>query len=416
MKRVAYYLRTAGFGGVEVYLLALLRALDRSQFDPCIYFQCLDPVADERMRQELAALRVPIHELDEDGLPLKSGTRRKWSVPLVVTLWKRPLLLVAPLATRRAWYYWKQIRMTASAFRAARLDLIHFLHGCYPLLEIPVLASWLAGIRIRLSDVHSEPQAIASKPLLKRSLAFGAAHTATHVRVLGGRFGQQLHEQYGLANTRVRVIESGLDPAPWTAVSDEDVAAVRRELGVPAGARLVMTVARLSPEKGQAVLIEAAAQLRDRHADVHYVLVGEGATRAVLEGIVAARGLQDRVHFVGFRRDVPAMVAAADVIVIPSLVEGLPWALLEAMAAGKPVVATEVGGVSEALVDGEMGRVVPLGNVAAMTQALDDLLSASPDVLARMGQRARQRVLTRYSRERMLNAIFALYQVTEQHA
>lgn len=170
--------------------------------------------------------------------------------------------------------------------------------------------------------------------------------------------------------------------------------------------RIVGNVARLAEQKGQRDLIAAAPQVLERHPDVRFVVAGDGELRGELEAL--ARPLGDRFVFLGARDDVPDLLASFEVFAYPSRFEGLCLAVIEAQAAGVPVVATPVGGIPENVVDGETGLLVPQRDVHALAQAIVRLLDDS--VLARSSaERAKQRVLERYSRERMIERTLALY-------
>lgn len=174
---------------------------------------------------------------------------------------------------------------------------------------------------------------------------------------------------------------------------------VRREFGIGSGKLLVVN-SRLHPAKGHRYLFEAMAELAGRW-DVRLVVIGNGAHRAVLEDLVARLGLQRVVVFAGFRTDVFDVLQGADVAVLPSLLEGLPNNLLEAMACGRPVVATAVDGVPEAVVDGSSGLLVPPANSAAIARAIATILS-DESLARRLGQAARERARRLFSLDAML--------------
>jgi glycosyltransferase involved in cell wall biosynthesis len=136
--------------------------------------------------------------------------------------------------------------------------------------------------------------------------------------------------------------------------------------------------------------------------------VGDGERRAALEALAAELGLADRAHFLGWRRDLPAVYADLDVVCLTSLNEGSPVALIEAMAAGRPVVATAVGGVPEVVQDGVSGLLVPPRDPAALAAAIAGLL-AEPARAAALGRAARAAVYPRYSSQRLVRDIEALY-------
>ncbi|MFN2468621.1 MAG: glycosyltransferase [Gaiellaceae bacterium] len=171
---------------------------------------------------------------------------------------------------------------------------------------------------------------------------------------------------------------------------------------------LVGNVARLAEQKGQRYLLEAAARVVGRRPDVRFVLVGEGELRPALETQARSLGLGDRVLFAGARDDVPDLLASFDVFAFPSLFEGLCVAVIEAQAAGVPVVATPVGGIRETVVDGETGILVPPRDAEALAAAILRLLER-PEEGRRLAAEARRRVRERFSEERMVEETLALY-------
>jgi glycosyltransferase involved in cell wall biosynthesis len=178
-------------------------------------------------------------------------------------------------------------------------------------------------------------------------------------------------------------------------------------IGVPPDATIVGCVARLSPQKGIAHLIEATPAILRELPDAHVVLVGEGPLRAELTARVANLGLAGRIHFAGNQKDVPAWLAAMDVFVLPSLFEGLPLSILEAMAAGLPVIATAVDGTPEAVDDGVTGRLIPPEDPAAIAAAVVDVLK-TPGLAARYGAAGRARAQL-FSESALIDRLAAVY-------
>lgn len=197
----------------------------------------------------------------------------------------------------------------------------------------------------------------------------------------------------GAAPERIRVIPGGVDPALYAAVPQPP-------------ASVVGALGRLEREKGFDVLLEALALLP---GEVRLVLGGAGFQRDALAAQAAALGLQDRVRMTGFVSDVPAFLGEAGIFVLPSRSEGLGLVLLEAMAAGRPVVASRVGGIPEVVVDEETGLLVPPEDPRALAAALERLL-ADPALARRMGEAGRQRVAALFSARRMAEQTAALYE------
>jgi glycosyltransferase involved in cell wall biosynthesis len=173
--------------------------------------------------------------------------------------------------------------------------------------------------------------------------------------------------------------------------------------------RIVGNVARLAEQKGHRELIAAAPIVLEQHPDVRFVVAGDGELREELEEL--ARPFGDRFELLGERDDVPDLLASFDVFAFPSRFEGLCLAVIEAQAAGVPVVATPVGGIRETVVDGDTGRLVPLRDVDALAAAIVDVLD-EPEAAHRMAETARARVLERFAVERMVAETLALYGIS----
>jgi glycosyltransferase involved in cell wall biosynthesis len=162
---------------------------------------------------------------------------------------------------------------------------------------------------------------------------------------------------------RLRVVHSCVDPARFAGARS---GAFRRELGVPDGVPLVGNVSALSASKDHLTWLEVAALLTAQGVDARYVIVGEGEERARIEARIAERGLRDRVFLAGFRRDVPVVMADLDLFLFTSRVEGLGTTLLDAFAAGVPVVATRAGGIPEVVRDGDTGFLAEPGDAPTL--------------------------------------------------
>ena len=177
--------------------------------------------------------------------------------------------------------------------------------------------------------------------------------------------------------------------------------------GLPDRAFLIGSVGRLEPVKGHVYLLEAFVSLASRFPLLYLALVGEGELAHALRAFAQRSGLSDRVFFLGWREDTPSLLAAFDLFVHPSLNEGMGRALVEAMAAGLPIVACRAGGIAEVLAEGEAGLLVEAGTAPALAQGIETLLR-DPALRARLGSAARERA-RRYSVEAMLEKIEALY-------
>ncbi|MEO8509639.1 MAG: glycosyltransferase [Chloroflexota bacterium] len=189
-------------------------------------------------------------------------------------------------------------------------------------------------------------------------------------------------------------IPNGIDTDRYGA--SVDVTDVRRRIGVPVEGPMLTVVAKLMEQKGHRILLEALPSVLERHPDLQIVFAGEGPLRDEILALVEAIGIASHVHLVGNRPDVADLLAASDLFVLPSLWEGLPMALLEAMAARLPVVATSVSGSRDVIVDGESGRLVPPGDPARLVAAIIEILG-DPARAQRLGTAARKRVEAEFS-------------------
>lgn len=204
---------------------------------------------------------------------------------------------------------------------------------------------------------------------------------------------------------RIHLVPNGMSGVE---VSPEAVAAVRREFGIGLDTPLIVCVARLEREKDILTLLRALPEVQASVPDVRLLVAGEGAERASLEAAVQELGIADAVQFAGFREDARAIIAAADVFVLPSLEEPFGLVLLEAMALRRPVVATAVGGPLEIVVDGVTGRLVPPAQPAGLASALRELLT-DPEGRQKMGALGYERYLENYTAQRMAEGTLKVY-------
>lgn len=186
---------------------------------------------------------------------------------------------------------------------------------------------------------------------------------------------------------RLTVVHCGIDPAKFP--TSEPV-----EPGAP---RLV-SIGRFSEQKGQLVLIEAMARIVEAHPKAHLALAGDGEMRPQIEAAIKAHGLSDNITLTGWlsEEEVRQELTRAQALVMPSFAEGLPMVIMEAMAAGRPVISTYIAGIPELVQPGKTGWLVPAGDVGALAKAVDDLAACDAETLTRMGKAGRARALDRH--------------------
>ena len=231
---------------------------------------------------------------------------------------------------------------------------------------------------------------------------------ATHRIIVVGDGQRDEIASYGVAPlTKIESIRLGLELSPFLR-AEVTRGSLRRELGIEPETPLVGIIARLVPIKAHEVFFDAAVRIRAALPAVRFVVVGDGERRQALEMLVRNLGLADSVTFLGWRRDMASVYADLDVVALTSLNEGSPVALIEALAAARPVVSTAVGGVPEVVIHGETGLTVAVSDASALADGVLALLR-DPTLAARLGAAGRRHVYPRYDSSRLVNDVRNLY-------
>ena len=297
----------------------------------------------------------------------------------------------------------RQGRAFAAFCRERRVDVVH-CHDAYSNVfgSIWGRAARVPGILVsrRWGATHNN-----AKLRLANRLAY---RLASRVLANSASVGASLVRDEGVARRRVVVVPNFVEAEAFEPPGAGERAALRAALGLPASGRVVGIVARLDPVKDHATLLRAFALLAARLPDVHLAIVGDGPCREALEALAAGLGPAGRVHFAGMRPNRPNPHHLFDVSVLTSLSEGFPNSVVEAMAAARPVVATDVGGMRDALLDGATGRLVPAGDPAALADALASVLEDAAGADA-MGRAGRERAEALFSAEPVIAGLLALY-------
>ena len=207
--------------------------------------------------------------------------------------------------------------------------------------------------------------------------------------------------------SQYRIIRSGIDPSLYQAPAGARER-LRETLGAAPQDVVVGSIANFKPQKGPLDFVEAARLSRLRDPRMRFVIAGDGDLRPALVSAIADAGLEDAVHLLGWRDDIPELLAAMDIFLLTSLFEGLPRVVLQAMAASVPVVATDTGGVAEVVIHGESGYLVPPGNPAAAADAIV-ALAHDPGTRRRFASAARGRLGDEFNIRLMVGALEALY-------
>ena len=362
--KVFYLITGLHIGGAEKAFLELMKCLDRARFEPIV-----GALVGGELIPEFERLGVRVYDFRM----------------------RHRLDLRALLRLRRA-------------LRAERPDILH---------TRLIRADWAGRLVGRACRV---PVIVSTVPMVedaRRRWPWNAvdrwtARTNQAIIALSDYVKQELIRVEKLDPEKFHVIPNGVVDEGWQEVGQDR--RIRELLGVPPGTRLAGVVSRLeAPRKGHHIFLDAMARLAARYPDVHGVLIGDGPGRAALEQRARALGLAGRITFAGTQRDVKAWLAALDLFVLPSLHEGFPMAIVEAMAAGRPIIATAVAGVPDLVVDGETGRLVPPGDAVALAAALEKLLD-DPVCARRFGAAARRRYEERFEMRQVACRIEALYE------
>lgn len=308
---------------------------------------------------------------------------------------------VVPMAEHHPSDRWNALRM-ARLFRAFRPDIVHTRN--WTCIDA-VIGARLAGVPVVIHGEHgrdaSDPQ---GRNPLRRRVRRLLAPLVTEFVTVSRDLARWLTEDVGIPARKVTHICNGVDTDRFLP-GDRDAA--RRAIGVPNGLAVVGTVGRLDPVKDHMGLIRAFAEGVAYRAAI-LVIAGDGPTRPELAELVRTLGVEDRVRLLGERADIPLVLRALDLFVLPSVGEGISNAILEAMATGLPVVATRVGGNGELVSDGLTGRLIEPRSTAALAQAIRQYLD--DPVLGKMhGRAARDRAERDFSLERMLAGYADLY-------
>lgn len=354
--RVLFVINDLARAGAETQLVELAVRLDPRRFDRRIVLL--------KERNDFA------DRLSAAGIPVQPLRRRGW--------WDVGL----------PWRLWR-------AVRAGRPDVVHSYLFLSNTMTAPIARA--AGVPMVILSQRCSYD--ATVPPLWRRIGRWSHRLADRV-VVNSRAALEEERRAGAPAHSMAYVPNGVD-------SPEGAPPTRGELGLPEGP-LVVAVGQLEEIKGHRYLLDAWPEVARAHPAARLVLVGDGPRRAALEEQARGLGIDGSVLFLGFRPEGRRYAAAADVVVQPSLTEGMPNAVLEAMAAGRAVAATRVGGVPELITDRETGRLVPPADARALAAAIADLLADRAQRL-RVSEGARVRARAEFSVDAVRGAFEAIY-------
>jgi glycosyltransferase involved in cell wall biosynthesis len=361
-RSICFYTDSVSFGGAERALLMLIDGLDRRRWRPVLLLDAGSAV-DE------IAVHAP-------GVPTEVVER----LPLGLTGARRAPRLAARLHRERP-------------------DVFH-AHLSWPLAaKFALAAAVLARVPAIVATIHLAPpfQPSRSSLLQLRVLSAGIGRyiAVSHDIAL------QLKERFHLPANKIEVVHNGVALDRFAVAAPPGL---RDELGGEDGRCIVLTCARLDAQKGHETLLRAAVDV----PEATFVLAGEGPERDRLEARALELGISDRVRFVGHRDDIPQLLAASDVFALPSLFEGTPLSILEAMAARRAIVACAVGGTTELLAPDRTGLLVPPADPAALAAQLRRVLR-DPGLRHALGAAAYERVQQHFTIETMTTRVTRIY-------
>jgi glycosyltransferase involved in cell wall biosynthesis len=370
IRTIVHFIDSPTFGGTEQVLLHLLAGLDQ-----------------QRWRSVL------LHHPEPGLAPLLEGARRLGVETRVV-----PRMAGMRTVT--------SLPRFLRVLQAERPAVFH-AHQCWLLsCKYGLVAAALARVPGIVATAHQYTDPPWGRGIALQQRLF--QRCANRYIAVSQAVANQLCEGFGVSARKVQVIHNGI---PYREFAGPPDPALRTALSGATGRPIVLTVARLDQQKGHTVLFDAIREL----PNVLFVLAGDGPERAMLEAKARELGIDDRVVLLGHRSDIRNLLAACDLFVLPSNYEALGLAVLEAMAAGRAVVATAVGGIPEAVLNGVTGALVRPGDPSALANAIRTLL-ADPVLMHKMGTAGLSRVQQKFSSATMVQRVTRTYEeVLERH-
>lgn len=363
-RRVAFVITELEVGGAERCLTNLVLGLNRSIFDPVVYSLWPRPASDQAEFVE---------KLEAAGIPVRFvGLRSAWQIQRGVRQLNRYLREQQPELIQTFLFHANVI----GAYSGWRLKVPHIVQG----MRVADRSAW------RMMMERTTARWVDRVVCVSQSVATFARSEA------------------GIEDRKLCVIPNGIDMSAFSSQHSIDVAPP----GLPSGRRMITVVGRLHPQKGIDRLLQIAPRFLQAVPDADLVIVGQGPEEGALRQLAESTNILSRVHFLGWRGDVPQILRYSSLLVLPSRWEGMPNAVLEAMAAGLPVVATEVEGLSELLGAAAALQLVPLEDDGLLADRIATLLQ-DPRQAQELGRLNRVRVESDFSLKRMVQSYEQLY-------
>lgn len=355
--KILFLSNTARIAGAEICLLTLVKYLDKNIFEPVVIFPESGPLHDEIARIGIKTYVSPlewwIRGERSHGLMGSDIWRRVKAITRIIEH-EKPAILHTN--TSAIW----EGALAAMFMRIPHVWHIHEILAGHPRLKPLFPLPFFYNLMDLLSDrIVTECESVKQKI---------------------GCF---------IRPDKFRIIPNGIENQPHI---DEDSLSLHEELNLPSNGLIAVTIGSLIPEKGHDLLIDAATLVQKKNSNVFIVIVGQGIPKAVrsLTEKIKSQGITDRVYYLGYRTDLPRILNSSDMLVLPSHTEAFPLVVLEAMEAGKPVIATNCGGLSEMVRDGETGFIVPVNDPQSLCDRIL-ILSSDAEMRHRMGEKAQEK-------------------------
>jgi glycosyltransferase involved in cell wall biosynthesis len=330
----------------------------------------------------------------------KQGLQRTWERGLGFPLLTLSRIGASTVFLTKVWGLFHGLVGLWGVLRRGRFDVVETFTYDSNLFALPM--AWLARIPVRVATHHGIIEGFPA--WIERLHAFLVNAGIASILVNVSRKVLDQAAKVGTRHDRMLVIPNGIPPMDY---GNEDVAGLRAELGLTQNDALLLSVGRLVYQKGHEYLVEAMPEILKRFPGAKAIICGDGPLRSQLEAQIVRMNLADSVRLLGNRNDMQRFLKGADVFVMPSRWEGLPVALLEAMGAGLPVVATRVEGVEEVVEHAGQGLLVPPEDTPALADALLQLIADS-GLRHRMSSAARRRIQESYTLDTMCESYLQL--------
>lgn len=335
----------------------------------------------------------------------KEGLRKRWEKQYDFRVLNLEARRLGANPVLKAWFLLQALIRLGCLLRRERFSVVETFTPDSNLLGLPV--AWLMGVPVRIGSHHGRIQN-ASRWLEWLHGRLINSQVATALVAVSSRVMELAVTGEGIRPGRVTLIPNGVDLPPEDAFSQEKVDQIRQALDLQPDIPVLISVGRLSRQKGHCYLLEAMPSVLERFPQTVLLLVGDGLQRAELEQKSCALGIETSVRFLGTRDDVYQLLAAADVFVLPSVSEGMPMALLEALGMGVAVVASNLTGISDVVEDGRHGLLTPPGKPDSLAHAVIRLLE-NQALRVNLSQSGMQLVRQEYTVDRMCERYEALF-------